>query len=372
MKLGIIGCGLMGKEIASAAARWFALAAPPGDLEISAVCDVQQEPREWFHRVPTVKLVTSDYRELLASDVDAVYVAVPHSLHEELYSATVEAGKDLLAEKPFGIDVGSAQRIMARVRQSGSFVRCSSEFPYFPIVQRAIQLVNSGALGQIIEVSSAFLHSSDLDPSKPINWKRQASTCGQIGVMGDLGLHVCHVPFRMGFQPKSVYAQLQNLVPERPDGKGGMTVCDTWDNAMLHTVCTLGEQEVPVRFEMKRMAPGEMNTWEFEALGIDGGVRVSTKHPKTLDLFERGKEQSWRSIDVGYGSAAFPCITGGIFEFGFPDAILQMLAAFVAEREGKLNGRFGCATPEEAVRSHALFDAALRSHKQQSVEKVEP
>lgn len=370
MKLGIIGCGLMGKEVASAAARWFALAEPPVGLEISAVCDVQQEPREWIHRVPTVKLVTSDYLELLASDVDAVYVAVPHSLHEELYLASLAAGKDLLAEKPFGIDVGAAQRITEQVRRSGRFVRCSSEFPFFPIVQRAFEVVTSGALGQIIEVRSAFLHSTDLDPSKPINWKRQASTCGQIGVMGDLGLHVCHVPFRLGFQPKSVYAQLQNLVPERPDGKGGKAVCDTWDNAVLYTVCSFEDQEVPVRFEMKRMAPGEMNTWIFEALGADGGVRVSTKQPKTLEVFERGKEQSWRSMDVGYGSAAFRCITGGIFEFGFPDAILQMLAAFAAEREGKLDGRFGCATPDEAVRSHVLFDAALRSHKNQSVEPV--
>ena len=39
-----------------------------------------------------------------------------------------------------------------------------------------------------------------------------------------------------------------------------------------------------------------------------------------------------------------------------------MWAAFLAERAGKLENRFGCVTPEEAVQSHRLFDAALRSH----------
>lgn len=368
MKLGIIGCGLMGKEVASAIGRWFALKEPPCDLSLTAVCDIDPQAREWFRRIPTVGLITGDHQELLHSGVDAVYVAVPHNQHLQIYEDVLNAGKDLLAEKPFGIDLEASRQIQGKVIESGRFVRCSSEMPFFPGAQRAFEIVRSEALGTVLEVRSAFLHSSDLDLTKPINWKRQAKTCGEIGVMGDLGLHVCHLPFRLGFKPKSVYAQLQNVVQERPDGKGGMTVCDTWDNATLHTDCDFNGQSVPVTFETKRMAPGEMNTWVFEALGTECGVRFSTKNPKCLHVFEASAEQSWRQLDVGYGSAEFPCITGGIFEFGFPDAILQMLAAFAAEREGKLDGRFGCATPDEAVRSHALFDAALRSHKNQSVE----
>ena len=64
---------------------------------------------------------------------------------------------------------------------------------------------------------------------------------------------------------------------------------------------------------------------------------------------------------------AFPTSTGGIFEPGFPDCFLQMWAAYVAERAGELKGRFGCVTPEEAVRSHELFAAALESHTAKKV-----
>jgi predicted dehydrogenase len=362
-RIGIIGGGLMGREVASALSRWFVLENFPVHAELTAVCDLAEKQREWFRRIPSVKLLSADYHELLASpDVDVVYVAVPHNMHEKIYLDVLKAGKDLLAEKPFGIDLKAARAIADAAKSSGRFVRCSSEFPFLPGAQRAYQIAREGKLGKVLEIHSGFHHSSDLDPTKPANWKRQVKTCGEIGVMGDLGMHAVHVPFRLGWNPKRVYAQLQKIYHERPDGKGGMATCDTWDNAMLHTEVEIDGSEVPVRFEMKRLAPSETNTWFIEVLGTDGGVKFSTKEPKTLWTFQRGKEQLWQKTDLGF-NGPFPTITGGIFEPGFPDCFLQMWAAYIAERAGKLDGRFGCVTPEEAVRSHELFEAALRSQE---------
>jgi hypothetical protein len=83
-----------------------------------------------------------------------------------------------------------------------------------------------------------------------------------------------------------------------------------------------------MRLEMKRMAPGETNTWFIEVLGTEGGVRYSTKEPKTLWVFENGKEQFWKKTDLGFGMP-FKAVTGGIFEPGFPDVIQQMWAAYL-------------------------------------------
>jgi predicted dehydrogenase len=362
VRIGIIGGGLMGREVASALGRWFVLENYPVQAELVAVCDLVEKQREWFRQIPTVKLITADHHELLASpNVDVVYVAVPHNFHEAIYLDVLSAGKDLFAEKPFGIDLNAARAIAGAAASSGRFVRCSSEFPFLPGAQRVYQFARDGNLGKLLEVRSGFHHSSDLDPTKPANWKRQVKTCGEIGAMGDLGMHTVHVPFRLGWRPKRVYAQLQKIYHERPDGKGGMTACDTWDNAMLHTDVEVAGAEVPVRFEMKRLAPGETNTWFIEILGTDGGIRFSTKEPKTLFTFHRGKEQLWQRADLGF-HGPFPTITGGIFEPGFPDCFLQMWAAFLAERAGKLNDKFGCVTPDEAVRSHELFAAALQSY----------
>lgn len=367
VRIGVIGGGLMGREVASALGRWFVLEDFPVRAELVAVCDLQPALLDWFRQVPTVRHFCTDHRALLAlAELDVVYVAVPHHLHEEIYLDVLRAGKDLFAEKPFGIDLAAARRVRDEAARLGRFVRVSSEFPFFPGAQRAMAVARSGALGRVLEARSAFLHSSDLDPAKPINWKRQNRFCGVAGVMNDLGLHVAHVPLRLGWKPRSIHAQLQKIYSERPDGKGGTAACDTWDNATLHCTAEIAGQVAPLTLEMKRLAPTETNTWSFEILGTERGVRFSTKEPKTLWQFRRDKEQWWEKTDLGFATP-FKTITGGIFEPGFPDVLMQMWAAFLAERAGQLGDRFGCATPDEAVTQHEWWQAALISQRDLSV-----
>ncbi|HEX9616131.1 MAG TPA: hypothetical protein VGA03_01850 [Anaerolineales bacterium] len=171
---------------------------------------------------------------------------------------------------------------------------------YTDIIRAGKHLLGEKHFGRVIEVEAGFWHSSDMDPTKPINWKCIVEINGEYGCMGDLGLHVVHVLFRAGWRPDNVRALVSNVVTERPGPAGELVPCETWDNAIL--ACQVGEG-----------APGS------------------------------------------------------IFEFGLPDAILQMWAAFCDElangREG-MSQPFSCATPEEAKWSHALFTAALQSQAQ--------
>jgi predicted dehydrogenase len=369
VRIGIVGGGLMGRELAAAIGRWVALSDHPVLPELTAVCDTDPAVLDWFGRVASVRRTTTDHRELLDDgDVDVLYIAVPHHLHEDIYLDAIAAGRDFLAEKPFGIDLAAARRIGAALEAAPDvFVRCSSEMPFYPGAQLALDALRSGAVGQVIEAECAFLHSSDLDPRKPINWKRQARFCGEIGVMGDLGLHVAHVPLRLGWRPGSVYGVLQDIVPERPGPDGAPVRCDTWDNATL--TCHVGG--FPLTLATKRIAPREMNTWRLRVVGMEGGVEFSTARPKTVRRFAvRDGRQVWEELEVG-SQSVFPTVTGGIFEFGFSDAILQMWAAYFAERAGELGDRFGCATPAEAIDSHRIFAAALRSHASGAAEALD-
>jgi predicted dehydrogenase len=123
----------------------------------------------------------------------------------------------------------------------------------------------------------------------------------------------------------------------------------------------------------QRIAPGEKNTWYLSVSGTKGAARFSTKNPKLLQILEySGGEQAWRNIEMGQ-ETAFKTITGGIFEFGFSDSILQMLAAFLYEnKHGKPLKQFaGCVTPEETALSHKLLTAALESHKNKLIIDIE-
>ncbi len=362
----------MGREFASAAARWCHL----DDLddpdrgvapEIIAACDVNEEAARWFeHRVPSVSQVATDYRELLANDdVEAVYCAVPHHLHEQLYVDIIEAGKHLLGEKPFGIDKNANAAVNRAIEAHPDvFVRCSSEFPFFPGAYRIAEWVRHDRFGRVIDVEAGFWHSSDLNPDKPINWKRMIDVNGEYGCMGDLGMHVLHLPLRFGWMPSRVHALLSNVMRERPGPDGTPVPCETWDNAILACEVETEDQSFPMVLSTKRIAPGHADTWFIRINGTSFSAAFSTKNPKELRYlpYEAGGEQAWRVLDVPYASA-YKAITGSIFEFGLSDAVLQMWAAFCDElaHGGDMRQPLHCATPEEAAQTHDVFTAALES-----------
>jgi predicted dehydrogenase len=374
VRIGIIGGGLMEWELVALVGRWPVLAEHPVRPIIVALADPSPSARSWFEHAGVAK-VTDDYRNLLSDpDIDVLYIAVPHHLHERIYLDAVAAGKDFLGEKPFGIDLASAQRIADAIDSSAVFARVSSEMPFFPGAQRAFEYVHSGAMGEVVEVRAGFLHSSDIDRTKLINWKRQQELCGEIGVMGDLGMHVAHLPLRLGWNPKSVYALLDDLVTVRKNAEGEEVPCDTFDNATLSMRVPTDRSDgraFPMHWETKRITPGPSNSWYFEALGMEGGVRFNTRTPAVYQIYSLvNGEQRWSEIQPGYRSV-WPTFTGAIFEFGFPDALLQMWATFLAEREGALGTHFGPATIREAVTAHKVFSAALSSHKSNAAMPVD-
>ncbi len=412
INFGVIGCGLMGREFASAAARWCHLLDLDFEPRLVAACDPNPQAVAWFEdNCAHLKTATSDYKHLLDDpQIEAIYCAVPHNLHSQIYCDIIRAGKHLLGEKPFGIDAQANREISESARaRPDLLVRCASEFPFFPGARRVFKMARDGEMGRIIEIEAGFWHGSDLDPRKPINWKRRIASNGAYGCLGDLGMHTLHLPLRLGVKPLDVRALLSKVVDERPDENGQMTPCETWDNAILacrgkrqnasdktpqsaggetrhndinsqkatetpdkaHMSTHAAGEEFPLLISTKRIAPGHANTWFIRIIGTRMSAEFSTKNPKQLRFlpYAPGDEQAWRHVDCS-SQSSYATITGSIFEFGFSDSILQMWAAFCDElvNRDQMKGDFACVAIEEAAQSHALFTAALKS--QQSGETV--
>jgi predicted dehydrogenase len=369
INFGIIGCGLMGREFAGAAARWCNLLDIDVAPRIVAVCDANPAAIPWFTAaLPGLRTFT-DYAALLADpEIEAVYCAVPHHLHRKMYIDILRSGKHLLGEKPFGIDRTAYQAISAEIaRHPDLLVRCSSEYPFFPGAMQVYQWAAAGRFGRVFEVESGYWHCSDLNPSKPINWKRRRETCGEYGCMGDLGMHALHIPLRAGWHPETVRALLTNIVSERPDGQGNMVACDTWDNAILACEVASPDLSFPMTISTKRIAPGHQSSMFLRVHGTECSAEFTTRYPKQVRYlpYSSGGEQSWRELEIPF-KPAYPTITGEIFEFGFTDAILQMWAAYCDELAHGLSGMhqpFTCVRPDEVARCHDLFTAALTSQR---------
>ena len=210
--IGIIGGGLMGRETASAFARWRALTDVTVEPQLVGVADLNPAPLEWFDDGQT--FLTGDYRELLNRDeIEILYVAVPHNLHAKIYGEVLEAGKDLLAENRSASTSRRRSRSRPRRSQPNALSAAALNFRFCRDRNGQSKRFVRDELGRVLEVTSGLHHSSDLDPTKTANWKRQSKICGEIGVLGDLGMHVCHVPLRLEVAAHSLVCPTAERLP---------------------------------------------------------------------------------------------------------------------------------------------------------------
>jgi predicted dehydrogenase len=104
------------------------------------------------HGIPTTHL---GYRDLVANpQVDAVYVATPHSEHREHALLAIAAGKHVLVEKAFTRNTGEAQEVFEAARAAGVFVMEAMWTRFLPHVAAIHQVVDAGEIGEIVNITA--------------------------------------------------------------------------------------------------------------------------------------------------------------------------------------------------------------------------
>ncbi|MDE2859153.1 MAG: Gfo/Idh/MocA family oxidoreductase [Chloroflexota bacterium] len=142
VKLGVLGAGII--------ARSFMEAAPdvPG-LEVAVICDVVEASARAL-ATPYGIAWQRDYRAVLADEaIDAVYIALPHHLHEEAAVASARAGKHILLEKPMANSLEEADRILEAQKQSGVKLMLGFTHRFHAELETAKRLIDAGELGQV-------------------------------------------------------------------------------------------------------------------------------------------------------------------------------------------------------------------------------
>ena len=104
------------------------------------------------------------YEEMAASDViDAAYIAVPHSGHKDCSILMMEHGKHVLCEKPMAINRREAEEMFACAERSGVLLTEAMWARLVPVTLKMLELINSGALGDILGVEGKFCYTMDED-----------------------------------------------------------------------------------------------------------------------------------------------------------------------------------------------------------------
>ncbi len=141
------------------------------------------------------------YDALLADpEIDAIYIATPHHMHEEWTIKAAEAGKGILCEKPFTLNAIGARRALAAVEKAGVFFMEAFMYRCHPQTHKIVELVSQGKLGAISSIAAEFGYSSKRDWD---NFRLDGSVGG--GALMDVGTYcvsMCRLIARE--EPRSV------------------------------------------------------------------------------------------------------------------------------------------------------------------------
>jgi len=152
LTLGLIGCGNRGTYVAGIFSK-------NEFLKVTAFADIYDDKIEEAQKRWSGAKAYRNYKELLASDVDAVLIATPAFLHPEHFEAAVNARKHIFMEKPAGVDAAGCQRVLNAARRADKTKRISVDFQqrYGKDYRKAHEVVQSGELGAIKMVRAAWI-----------------------------------------------------------------------------------------------------------------------------------------------------------------------------------------------------------------------
>lgn len=174
MKIGIVGCGLIGNKRAAAG---FEVAAAADPIVARAEALVDRHGGKAF----------ADWRGVLDSAADAVVVAVTHDKLAEFGMAVLRAGKHLLLEKPGARNAAELEPLARFAAEQGLKVKVGYNHRYHSAMLKAKELVDAGALGELMFIRGRYGHGGR--PGYEKEWRFRPEVSGG-GELLDQGSHL--------------------------------------------------------------------------------------------------------------------------------------------------------------------------------------
>lgn len=314
-----------------------------------------------------------DWREMLAGErdrpdrIDLVTVATPNATHYSITKAFLEAGFNVLCEKPMTMTVEEGEEIVRTVRASRNVFAVNYAYSAYPMVRHMRHMVDSGELGQIRAVVANFSHghhaAGDDAENARVRWRYDPEQAGVSGQMADCGIHALHLAsFITGDEVISLSADFASTVVGR--------VLE--DDAMVNFRTQKGTIG---RLWTSTIALGRQHGLDIQVFGEKGGLRWASEQPNQAYWTPLGG----RTEIIEKGEAGFSDMAARLSRVpighpeGFPLAVANIYADLAAAidvaKAGKpldpMVNHFPKA--EDGLRSMAAVYAAVHSAKQGGV-----
>jgi predicted dehydrogenase len=246
MRVGIVGCGLIGTKRADALAGGTLVACADPNLDRARALAAPRKAR-----------VTADWREITdAADVDLVVIATPNDRLVPATLAAIRAGKHVLVEKPAARSAAEIAPVVAEAEARGALVHVGFNHRYHRAVRKARELVDGGALGPLLFVRARYGHGGRVGYDR--EWRFDVTVSGG-GELIDQGVHLIDLARWFLGDFTSVAGTARTYYWD--------TACD--DNAFLH----LETARRQIAW-LHASATEWKNTFSMELYGRDGKLQV--------------------------------------------------------------------------------------------------
>ena len=226
--VGIVGCGLIGQKRASALAG----------ARVTACVDVVLERAKALARAVPGAQALSDWQTMLERpDVDVVVIATTHDALAEITLAAVNHGKHVLVEKPAARHAAELGPVIEAQQRGGAIVRVGFNHRFHPALRRAKELVEVGAIGDLLYVRGRYGHGGRLGYEK--EWRANPALSGG-GELIDQGVHLIDLARCFLGEFVDVRGVIHTYYWDMPvEDNGFMTLTTAMGQvAFLHASCT--------------------------------------------------------------------------------------------------------------------------------------
>jgi len=297
-----------------------------------------------------------------ADAIDAVAIMTPNDTHYDYAAAALDAGLDVICDKPVTHTFAQACDLAARVKANKRLFAIAHGYSAYPMTRHARHLVRDGVLGAIRLVQVEYIQFAlatrieDGPLNNRLRWILDPARSGQALVMSAIGCHAQHLAsFVTGQRVARVAADATALVPGRK---------------VIDHVSALIQLESGARgtFTVTQAAAGGENDIRLRVYGEKGLIDWSHREPSYLKLALHGEP----ARTIGRGDTYLPpeIIAAGRTPRGHPEGLREAFANVYAEiaqermaRElGEEPGALPYPRIDDGVHTMAFIEACLASH----------
>jgi predicted dehydrogenase len=295
--------------------------------------------------------------------MDFVSIVTPNFAHFPAAKTFLEAGFNVICDKPMTLNLEEAVKLRDVVRKSGKVFALTHNYTGYPMVKEARELVRAGELGEILKIVTEYpqgwlLNPIDLEGQKQASWRTDPERAGASGCIGDIGTHAENLArYISGLEIEELCADFKSFIEGRrleDDGnmllryKGGA-------RGVLYA---------------SQISAGEENNLVIRVYGTKASLEWHQEHPNELIVkFQDAPRKTYRRGN-SYVSDAAKRFTR--LPFGHPEAFIEAFANIYLEAsraiEAEVAGQpapdgLDFPTVEDGVEGMAFIAATVQSAK---------